>query len=262
MIKTGLTIVIAMLVLSSTAAPVFAQTAGKGITTAINGKVVQPEVDPILKNGRTLVPIRTLASLHLEFLWDGQDKIATVKNKDGKYAVLRLNEPTARVNDQEVKLDAPITVVNGRVLVPLRFISEAFGFQVKYEAEQAAVYIEDREEAFASGVFIDWKSVHDPLLHDAIRENLQNALKSMTDMDQDAFKRVFIQDTTSSAFLYLLENEYRFEGLGAISDNGQGRMEIVVAGKVKNSEGAVKETNLVFYYLKNEQGEWKLASID
>ncbi|MFB9324705.1 copper amine oxidase N-terminal domain-containing protein [Paenibacillus aurantiacus] len=260
MIKTGLKIAISMLLLSSTAAPAFAASTGKGITTVINGTIIQPDVNPVIEKGRTLVPIRALASLDLEFLWDGRDKIATVKNKDGKYAMLRLDETMARVNGQEVKLDAPVTVIQGRVFVPLRFISEAFGFQVQYDAERSMVTID--RPAFAPGVFIDWESANDPILNDVIKENLQNTLKSMANKDQAAFKSVFIQNTASSAFLYLLDNEYRFESLGEVRDNGEGRIEVPVAGKVKNSEGTVKTTNLIFYYMKNKQGEWRLASID
>ncbi|TYP72087.1 copper amine oxidase N-terminal domain-containing protein [Paenibacillus methanolicus] len=265
--KKAILLVISTLMLLATVTPVRAASTGKAITPIVDGKVVQSDVDPIIEKGRVLVPLRALASLDLEFLWDGTNKIATVKNKEGKYAMLRLREKMARVNGQEVKLDAPLTVVKGRVLVPLRFIGEAFGFQVNYEAERSAVIIsnsatEQQEEAFSSGVFIDWKSGDDPLLNEVIIENLKTALASMAEKDIDTFKSVFINSTTPSAFIYLLENEYRFEALGTVMDDRSGRIEITIIGKVKTSDGIVNETNLAFYYMKDKQGEWKLASID
>src|SRR5690606_22803916 len=37
--------------------------------------------------------------------------------------------------------DAPVKVLNGRILVPLRFISETFGYRVHYEAERVMAFI-------------------------------------------------------------------------------------------------------------------------
>ncbi|MFC4099130.1 stalk domain-containing protein [Paenibacillus xanthanilyticus] len=263
----GIMLVICMLLSSAAAASAVAEATGKGITTIINGKVVQSDVEPVLQKGRVFVPIRALASLQLEFLWGERDKIATVLNRDGKSVVLRLNENRAHINGHEVNLDTPLFVVKGRVFVPLRFISEAFGFQVNYQAERAAVTInspapEQQEEAFSPGVFIDWESVQAPLLHDAIQENLQHVLEAMANQNQAAFKAAFIQETTPSAFLYLLENEYRFEDISTVMDDASGRIQVSIQGKVKHSDGEVNERQLAFYYMKDQEGEWKLASID
>ena len=55
--------------------------------------------------------------------------------------VLGVGESTATVDGQEVELDVPALIVNGRVLVPLRFVSEALGARVDYYPASSMVVV-------------------------------------------------------------------------------------------------------------------------
>jgi hypothetical protein len=46
--------------------------------------------------------------------------------------VIQVGNTTGLINDKTVKLDAAPKIVNGRTLVPLRFVAEAFGAEVKW----------------------------------------------------------------------------------------------------------------------------------
>ncbi|MEZ4812062.1 MAG: copper amine oxidase N-terminal domain-containing protein [Caldisericia bacterium] len=54
---------------------------------------------------------------------------------------LQINSKVAILNGREVELAAAATIVNGSTLVPLRFIGEAFGAEVIWNAEDRSVDI-------------------------------------------------------------------------------------------------------------------------
>lgn len=84
-----------------------------------NGKVV-----PIIKNGRTLVPVRFIAeSLKAEVVWDA--KISTAQIALGKNtALLKPGEKVMLLNNKEQELDVPAEIIEGRTYLPLRTLVE------------------------------------------------------------------------------------------------------------------------------------------
>jgi len=62
--------------------------------------------------------------------------------EDGKGTVeLWIGSDIMRVNGQTVRLDAPPQIIDGRTLVPVRVISEAFGANVGWEGEERKVTV-------------------------------------------------------------------------------------------------------------------------
>ena len=70
--------------------------------------------------------------------------VATVKvAADGALTIwLQVNNTTARVGDQAVLLDVPPQVVDGRTLVPLRFLGNALGATLTWEADTRHIRFE------------------------------------------------------------------------------------------------------------------------
>ena len=54
---------------------------------------------------------------------------------------LKVGSNTAIVNDKSLTLDVPPQIINGRTLVPIRFISEAFGAEVIWEPNTKSIKI-------------------------------------------------------------------------------------------------------------------------
>ncbi len=59
--------------------------------------------------------------------------------QETKTIKLVVDSTTAEVNGEEVTLDVPPTVINGRTLVPLRFIAESFGAEVGWDGETRTI---------------------------------------------------------------------------------------------------------------------------
>ncbi len=112
-----------------------------GIDIRVGGKFVDCDVQPYIKNDRTMVPIRAISeALGAEVGYDDATKTAII-TKDGKTVKVTMDSADAFVEDALVSLDAPAENVNGRIFVPVRFVSEGLGCQVNWVAETKSVMI-------------------------------------------------------------------------------------------------------------------------
>jgi len=101
----------------------------------INGFEVPLDVPPSIIKGRTFVPIRFISeAFGAQVDWDGETRTVRIfLEKTNTRVTLQINNTIARVNERIVTLDAPPTIIQGRTLVPIRFIAEAFGAQVDWD---------------------------------------------------------------------------------------------------------------------------------
>lgn len=89
-------------------------------------------VSAMNKEGKVLVPLRAIfESLNATVDYDSTTKTIT-GNQKGKTIILRINDKVASVNGEKIMLDVPATLVNGSVLVPVRFIGESLGATVDW----------------------------------------------------------------------------------------------------------------------------------
>jgi len=127
-----------------------------GVTQApihivVNDRALQLDQAPVLVGGRILVPLRGVFEAMGAFVrWKDLTRTVVVV-RSGSYVSLVVGARTASINGATVPLDAPAQVVRGRVLVPLRFVGEALGAQVAWQAATRTVVITARERSAAVG---------------------------------------------------------------------------------------------------------------
>jgi len=103
---------------------------GSDIQIKVDGKVIPSDVSPEIRNNRTMVPLRVISEiLGANIQWDNSEAILT---KGDMKVLLRLNNATADKKGDKIQLDVKPYLKNNRVLVPLRFIAEAFQASVNY----------------------------------------------------------------------------------------------------------------------------------
>ncbi len=96
---------------------------------------------PFIDNNRTLVPIRAIFEvLNCDVEWNDQNNSAVV-NHDSTKIVISPNSQIAYVNGIAKKLDAPAKLINDRIMVPLRFISESINKTVIWDDLNKTVLI-------------------------------------------------------------------------------------------------------------------------
>ncbi|QRG67605.1 family 10 glycosylhydrolase [Brevibacillus choshinensis] len=105
------------------------------ISIYLDGQQVKSDVAPYIlpKINVTMVPLRVISeSLGAEVYWDQSKQTATILKQDTVLS-MTVNQTYALVNDSTVQLDASAQNKQGRVMVPLRFVSEQLGLKVSWE---------------------------------------------------------------------------------------------------------------------------------
>src|SRR5262249_21594337 len=91
--------------------------------------------------GRVLVPLRGVFNrLGAIVTWDPGSQTVMAARGDTSI-VLRIGDTQAHINGQPTLMDVPALLVGGRTMVPLRFISQALGSQVSWDAASSTVQI-------------------------------------------------------------------------------------------------------------------------
>lgn len=131
-------------------AAVLAATAGAGwaaIEVDVNGRAVKfGAVQPARLGGRVFIPLRAVVeSLGADIKWDAPTQ--TVRGSKGEREFsLRIGSRDATVNGSPVKLDVPAQLISGTTMVPLRFVAEALGAEVEWNAADQRVAIQSAED--------------------------------------------------------------------------------------------------------------------
>jgi hypothetical protein len=97
--------------------------------------------DYIISNNMTLVPIRAVSEkLGAQVVWDGANQEVIVIKQDITLK-LKVNNKSAYKTGKLIMLALPARLVNGRVFVPLRFVGQALGCEVKWYDSSRTVVI-------------------------------------------------------------------------------------------------------------------------
>ena len=115
-----------------------------------------PEIEQMIysTNGRTMVPFRPVFELlDANVTYDAPNRRIHADSPAAQIT-MTIGDAKAVVNDERVILDSKPVVRNGRTFVPLRFVSEAMGAEVKWDGSERAIHvlmIKDREETLSEG---------------------------------------------------------------------------------------------------------------
>lgn len=107
-----------------------------------NGKLVSLDSPPVLLKNRTLLPIRAIAeSMGGTAAWSNNERKITIKAK-GTAIEMWLDKTTIRVNGTNKVIDVAPTIVNGRTMVPVRFVADNIpGCNVNWDSNTQSVVI-------------------------------------------------------------------------------------------------------------------------
>lgn len=115
--------------------------AAAALTVYIDGAKQSYDQPPVVDNGRTLVPLRGIfEGLGATVQWDQKQQLVTATRENTK-VLLKIGSKAPTVNGKVVPIDVPGKVINGRTLVPLRFVGEALGVTVNYDAANKTIKI-------------------------------------------------------------------------------------------------------------------------
>ena len=95
------------------------------IDLVVDGRQLELDVPPTVIDQRTMVPLRAIfEELGASVAWDQTTQTATA-TKGNQVVSITLGSTTAYVNGVPQILDVAAAAIDGRTLVPVRFVSEA-----------------------------------------------------------------------------------------------------------------------------------------
>ncbi len=110
------------------------------VSLTLDGNPMSMDVKPFIDaNGRTIVPIAFVSqSMGYKVGWEGTTKKVTVEGPAGTL-ILTIGSKVALVNGKDVLIDTEAVIVQGRTMVPLRFVMEQMGATVGFESATKTV---------------------------------------------------------------------------------------------------------------------------
>lgn len=115
------------------------------VSVKLNGKKLDFDAQPFIENDRTLVPMRKIfEAVGANVEWDDSTKtVIASRIRDGApvFVAIQADSAKAFINSEEKQLDVPARIVEDRTFVPLRFVAEALGETVEWDAQTYTVNI-------------------------------------------------------------------------------------------------------------------------
>ena len=147
-------VMISMIMLSS-----LSVYAADEIKIYVDGVELETDVAPVIISNRTMVPVRVISeAAACEVQWDAEQNKISISAPylyqplmymyidNPVVGVYEYNAETMETAVEEVTIDAAPVLINGRTMVPLRFIAETLGFEVEWNEAERAIYLKSGEE--------------------------------------------------------------------------------------------------------------------
>lgn len=133
-----------LLVLLCILAITFSAQASNDPTVSINGELRMISPPAVIKNDRTMVPVRFIIedqALQGQVYWEGEQQKVAMDCR-GKYIEFFIGSSYAMVDGQRVSFDTAPYIYQDRTYVPLRFLVETLGAKVSWESQTRRVNIQ------------------------------------------------------------------------------------------------------------------------
>jgi len=145
--RTRLVALVVVIILLASFIPA---SASQPINVIVNGRPITMDVPPVIRDGRTLAPLRAIfEALGASVEWDARTSTITSRRND-RTIILQIDNPNARVNNAPIALSVPPVVIGGRTMVPVRFIAESLGASVTWDEQTRTVTVQTDDVAVAT----------------------------------------------------------------------------------------------------------------
>jgi hypothetical protein len=116
----------------------------------VDGQKYSMDVAPYTKDGRTYLPVRYAAlALGVQddgVIWDGQNEYITL-NKGTKFVQLQIGSEIINNMGTRTTMDVVPEVVNGRAMLPVHWLAEAFEYSVGWDNNSQSVTISNEGQS-------------------------------------------------------------------------------------------------------------------
>ena len=186
----------------------------ENITVLVDGEKINFDSEPIIIDGRTLVPVRAVfEALGADVKWDGEtNSIFASKNSTTIY--LTIGSTYYFKNSSVLSTDVAPHIINDRTYVPVRVVAESFNCNVSWDDVTKTVIISQPDKL--SNYSLNFSLLKDWIIknHTHYLDNSYNVLyineNKRTNISYDADKNTvsfdyYIEDSNNSSSLCTIE---------------------------------------------------------
>lgn len=156
---------------------------------------------PVVKNGATLLPISNIIKeLGGNVAWDGADQRVTITLNDHEVK-LWLNKATAIVDGEEKSISVSPTIIAGRTMVPLRFVSDNLGVKLVWDKENQIIALYNGDFQFIPAFYDGYFKTDSKNSEVKAEENKSSQVKSTNPIDKNGNK-IQLGDRVICGFFY------------------------------------------------------------
>lgn len=114
----------------------------------IDGERIDTSLPPVIKNNRTLVPVRLVSEkMGAVVDWNAENKTVHIV-KGNRSVVLRIDNRLIDYTEDETSFslcDVPPQIMDSRTFVPLRLVSNALGVTINWDQDSRTVYVDSQK---------------------------------------------------------------------------------------------------------------------
>ncbi|KNY30402.1 copper amine oxidase N-terminal domain-containing protein [Pseudobacteroides cellulosolvens] len=212
------------------------------IKVFLNSERLQFDVNPYIKNSRTLVPFRKIfEAFGLEVQWNPANQTVVATGK-GTEIYLEINNKVAYVNDLKKTLDTPPEITGGRTFVPLRFVGESIGAVVDWNSKTKTISITYANSSTEIGQTVNLGEIK--LSIDKVDVDYEGKTYLVTGKVNSDIKNLYI-------YLYEDSDKYIFSKVKILEKNG----EFFDFESGRHQPLDIKKVNYICVYEFSDSGE-------
>lgn len=145
------------------------------------------DADPHMMQSRVFVPLRgVFEQMGAEVMWNGSTDTVTARKGNTDVQVV-IGNRTAYIDGVARTMDVAPHMMNGRTMVPLRFISESLGADVRWDSALDAVYIDSTGTSTSTGTSGGTAAMLTLEENTVIPARLNTKLSSLNNQEGDTF---------------------------------------------------------------------------
>lgn len=227
--------------------------AAKPIRLVVDGKDITSLANPIIENGRTLVPIRFVAEeLGAEVNWNDKDKKVTIE-KDNQIIGLKIGSRLV-FNQRETKTyylsDITPKIIDGRTFVPLRLVSNALGIEIEWDEENRMINADSSKNSNIEPFFsVEFTTLNSGQVVDG-KTNLQIEFSDENLTNAKEIKYLLLDPETAEGFVIARGKDItgKYTWIANLQDKGE---KVLVAG-IYDNKGQFLAGDAISIYLDVE----------
>lgn len=194
-------------------------------------KVENLPMEPIILNNYTLVPAREVFErIGASVLWNEHKEEVKIIYNDMN-VLIKINDKNAFVNNKLFKMPIDAKIINGKTMIPVRFVSEAIGFLVEWNNITRVINISEIILDKIVNIESTTESTNNITTFHENNKNLISIEKiTMPDSDQktfsisankqiERFEKVILGDNLVAIDIYNSKNNIKGNKFESVSEN-------------------------------------------